>query len=478
MSTIFSSCAAINGEPLFTAELPDSSTIAEVFGRARQAAFRFRRVSIDQRIAWVRRYAEYLTDHRDEIRDLISLEVGKLPWDADAEVSASISKIELSIAAFQQRRSDHVIQPQPGSIQRHIRYRPIGIALVLGPFNFPLHLPGGQIVPLLIAGNAVVLKPSEQATAVGDWMLRAWNATGLPDDTLQMIVGGTETAITAIDSPDVDGVFLTGSRQAGLAIHRQLAGRPEVMLALEMGGNNPVVVAADADPLTTANLVSFSAFVSAGQRCTCARRAIFVDSPTCESQITALVDSVKQLRVGLPVDASAQVGPVISEAAATTLHQTYQRLVSLGCNPLVPWQVDDRFPSLVHPAILDASGLTDQAKRVIADLEWFGPMLVIDRVGDFDAAVQLASETPYGLAASLIGGTEMMFEQFVNEVRAGVVNWNGPTTGAAGVLPFGGIGASGNHRPAGYHAIDFCSDPIASLQRSEPVSDDPWSIVK
>ncbi|MGB7325588.1 MAG: aldehyde dehydrogenase family protein, partial [Rubripirellula sp.] len=472
MTTIFSSRAAITGETLFTAELPCSQEITAVFGRARLAALRFRQISVDQRIAWVRRYAEYLTEHRDEIRDLISLEVGKLSWDADAEVSASIAKIELSISAFRQRRSAFAIEPQSGSVERHVRYRPIGTALVLGPFNFPLHLPGGQIVPLLIAGNAIVFKPSEQATAVGDWMMRAWNAVGLPSDTLQMIVGGTQTAITAIDSPDVDGVFLTGSRGAGAAIHRQLAGRPEVMLALEMGGNNPVVVAPDADSLTTANLVSFSSFVSAGQRCTCARRAIFVKGANTESQITALVDAAKQLRVGLPVDASAQVGPVICDAAATTLHQTYQRLVSLGCKPLLPWRVDDRLPSLVHPAIVDASGLTDQAKQTIADLEWFGPMLVIDRAADFDAAVQSASSTPYGLAASLIGGTKIMFEHFVNEIHAGVVNWNGPTTGAAGVMPFGGIGASGNHRPAGYHAIDFCSDPIASLQRSQPPSDD------
>lgn len=489
MAKLFSSHAAIGGETLFSATIPSSSEIASVLTRSKIAGDQFRRVPLDQRIDWVRRYGKYLSEHRSEIRDLISVEVGKLGWDADAEVSASIGKVELSISAYESRRRDHAVDPiaaaaKPSAAQvtsalrRQVRYRPIGPALVLGPFNFPLHLPGGQIIPLLISGNSVVFKPSEHATAVGDWMVRAWNAIGLPPSVLQMLVGGRETAVTAIDSADVGGVFLTGSRAAGRAIHSQLAGRPDVLLALEMGGNNPVVVTPDADPIAVANLVSFSAFVSAGQRCTCARRAFFITAAPTDVQIDALIRTTRSLSVGLPGDASAQVGPLISAAAAAGLNRTYQRLMDLGCSPLMPWIVDRQHPSLVHPVILDATTLGPSAKRELAELEWFGPMLVIDRVADFDAAVRLAAATPYGLAASLIGGNAEMFERFIADVGAGIVNWNGPTTGAAGVMPFGGLGASGNHRPAGYHAIDSCSDPIASLQRDAPPADDPWSVTK
>ncbi|NND97635.1 MAG: aldehyde dehydrogenase family protein, partial [Pirellulaceae bacterium] len=125
---------------------------------------------------------------------------------------------------------------------------------------------------------------------------------------------------------------------------------------------------------------------------------------------------------------------------------------------------------------LDSSGLNDQARSELTQLEWFGPLLVIDRVADFDTAVDRASKTPYGLAASLLGGSREYFERFVDAAGAGVVNWNSPTTGAAGALPFGGLGDSGNHRPAGYFAIDFCSDPVASLEADQISGKDPWSI--
>ncbi|QDT03356.1 N-succinylglutamate 5-semialdehyde dehydrogenase [Rubripirellula lacrimiformis] len=479
MCTSISSFDSRTGQPLFAGDVTDWGQIAEVMRQAGVAADLWRRHPVDQRIQIVRRYGEILAEDRDKIRDLISGEVGKLPWDSAGEVSASIAKAELSIAAWQQRRSQQQVDDGSGPVRRIVRYRPLGVALVLGPFNFPLHLPGGQIIPALLAGNAVVFKPSEQATAVGQWMVQAWKRAGLPDHVLQMIVGGVETAVAAIDSPHVNGVFLTGSRAAGRAIHRQLSGRPGVLLALELGGNNPVVIDPSADPRVVAGLVSFSAFVSAGQRCTCARRAFFVEGRLGDQQIQALVDRTTQMRVGLCDDSpAAHVGPLISAAAATSLRETYQTLLDLGCSPLIPWQASDRNPALVHPVILDATGIPESAEATLGEMEWFGPILVVQRTGNLDRAFSLAASTPYGLSAALLGGSEDVFQRFVDQVGAGVVNWNGPTTGAAGALPFGGLGDSGNHRPAGYYAIDFCSDPVASLQRPAPSADDPWSVVE
>ncbi len=352
------------------------------------------------------------------------------------------------------------------------------MVLVLGPFNFPLHLPGGQIIPALLAGNAVVFKPSEQATAVGQWMQEAWQQIGLPEGVFQMISGGVETAVAAIDSPLVNGVFLTGSRAAGRAIGRQLGGRPDVLLALELGGNNPIVVT-DVDAAAAAGVVSLSAFVSAGQRCTCARRAIFVQSDRTASQIDALVAQTRAIRVGLPHDQpAAQVGPLISESAAVALNETYQRLLRLGCQAAVPMASDPRRANLVRPTIVDATRLADQQLAELGEMEWFGPLLVIQRVANFEAAIRSAALTPYGLAASLLGGTRAMFDRFVHHVGAGVVNWNRPTTGAAGSLPFGGLGDSGNHRPAGFYAIDFCNDPVASLESDSLPEEDAWGIAR
>ena len=477
MSTTFQSVSPINDTVVWSGTETTADQIDSVMGAAASASLRWRNTPLETRIDVVRRYTQYIDANRQTVSELITREVGKLPWDAAAEVSAAIAKSELSIRAIRQRRDNQIVEE--GSPRRLVRYQPIGVVLVLGPFNFPLHLPGGQIIPALLAGNAVVMKPSDQATAVGEWMANAWQASGLPNDVFQLILGRVAPAVAAIDSPHVGGVFLTGSRAAGQAIHRQLAGRYDVLLALELGGNNPIVVSGDVPASDVASTVTFSAFVSAGQRCTCARRAIFVDGPETDDQIQATVARTKDLRVGLPSDQPVpQIGPLISAAAAQSLQQTYDQLLKLGCDPVIPFRLDDRRANLVRPAIVDASSLGEADLAALGELEWFGPLLVLLRVGNMDDAFRAASMTAYGLAASLLGGDQDLFDRFVGAVGAGVVNWNRPTTGAAGALPFGGLGDSGNHRPAGFYAIDFCNDPVASLEAESMAAADPWSVAK
>lgn len=477
MSASFSSISPLDGSVVWQGEATAAGQIEQVMARAADQVHSWKGTPLADRIDLVRRYGEHLKNNRDQITDLISREVGKLAWDSSGEVGAAIAKVELSIQALEQRRGEQQIDG--GAVQRRIRYRPLGVSLVLGPFNFPLHLPGGQIIPALLAGNTIVFKPSDQATAVGQWISDAWQAVGLPDGVLQLITGGVDAAVSAIDSPHVTGVFLTGSYAAGCAIHRQLAGRPDVLLALELGGNNPIVLTGDVPPATAAAIVSFSAFITSGQRCTCARRAIVMDSEAAGDQVDALVEATSRLRVGMPGDdPSPQVGPVISSAAAENLKRTYDQLIGLGCQPRIEFEFDSRAANLVRPSIVDASDLAADQLKQIGRMEWFGPLLVIQRVGDFDAALASAANTSYGLAASLLGGTREMFDRFVADVGAGVVNWNGPTTGAAGALPFGGLGDSGNHRPAGFYAIDFCSDPIASLEQGQPSDSDPWDVAQ
>ena len=482
MSTEFESVSPIDGEVVWSGKATPPEEVQQRMTRSHIAWQKWKRTPLDSRIAIVRRYGEEVASARQEIADLITREVGKLSWDSAGEVAASIAKVEVSIKALQERRSTSVLEDvssQSVTVSRRVRYQPLGVTLVLGPFNFPLHLPGGQIIPALLAGNSVVFKPSEQATAVGEWMVDAWDRAGLPQDVLQMIPGEAATATAAIDAPELAAVFLTGGQRAGEAIHRRLAGRPAVLLALELGGNNPVVLMNDTDPAVAARLVSFSAFISAGQRCTCARRALFVVGDKTEQQIEALVQRTQSLRVAMPgADPVGQVGPLVSSSAAETLRQTYEKLIELGCRPLIPFRSHRENPGLVYPSILDATDLDGQAISEIGCHEWFGPMLVIARVPDFESALESAADTRYGLSAALLGGNVDGFEQFVERVGAGVVNWNGPTTGAAGNLPFGGLGDSGNHRPAGYFAIDFCNDPVASIEQPVPADTDPWGIAK
>ncbi|MCH5372690.1 MAG: aldehyde dehydrogenase family protein [Planctomycetes bacterium] len=488
MSAKLESISPINGEVVWSGQAADQEQVADAMEAAAAALPAWVGLPVDRRMEIVRAYGQYLQENRTTLASLITQEVGKLPWDAHAEVSAAIAKVELSISALQQRRATHVVsegaEAEPSGnrtvrVVRRVRHQPLGVALVLGPFNFPLHLPGGQIIPALLAGNTVVFKPSDQATAIGHWMHQAWRHAGLPDGVLQLLPGQVQTAVAAIDSPQVSGVFLTGSREAGRAIHRQLAGRFDVVLALELGGNNPIVVDGDASVQDVASVVSFAAFVSSGQRCTCARRALFIQNADSESQIDALCRRTNQLRVAMPgSQPEPHLGPLISAQAAAHLRETYDKLLHLGCQPLVPFQVDADHANLVRPCILDASQLATAALKEVGEHEWFGPILVIQRVPSFEAAVEAANRTPYGLAASLLGGTAEMFDAFAEKIKAGVVNWNAPTTGAAGTMPFGGLGDSGNHRPAGFYAIDFCCDPVASIERERLAQNDPWEVTQ
>ena len=482
MSQALVSVSPIDGRTLWEGVVAGEQEVRQCMGNAANALGVWRSKSVAERIAVVRRFGAELTARRIEISTLISREVGKLAWDADGEVAAAIAKVEVSIVAREQRAGDLQVESGNASaspIQRKIRYQPVGVTLVLGPFNFPLHLPGGQIIPALLAGNAVVFKPSEQAMAVAQWMVDAWYRAGLPRDVLQLLPGAAATAKLAIDAPEVSAVFLTGGRNAGNAIHRQLAGRPEVLLALELGGNNPIVTMDAVDPEDAARIISFSAFISAGQRCTCARRAVFLSNSAAKSQIATLVNETRSLRIGMPFGSPVpHIGPLVSEAALAGVKQVYDRLLTLGCKPLLPMEAAQSCSSLLGPAIVDATGIPVDGVREMNEMEWFGPLLVVQQVSDFDAAVEMAAGTPYGLSAALLGGTDKMFELFVDRVGAGVVNWNSPTTGAAGGLPFGGLGASGNHRPAGYFAIDFCCDPVASLEQTAPVAADPWDVAK
>jgi succinylglutamic semialdehyde dehydrogenase len=470
----FSSRCPIDGTPVWEGEESRADEIAGVMQRADQAARTWRSMPVETRMGIVRRYAAYLQQHRLEIESLLVREVGKLRHDAISEVDASIAKIENSVLAFEQRRSSS--QTMMGAVSREIRYRALGVVVVLGPFNFPLHLPAAQIIPALLAGNAVVFKPSERATAIGLWMAKAWNESGVPQGVFQTIVGGADVAVHAVNSPKTKGVFLTGSRRTGLALRHMLVQRYDVMLAMELGGNNPIVVEPEVSPDIAASLVTHSAFVSSGQRCTCARRAIYFGQGHAERQLSKLVERSSRLKIGSPLDTpSPDLGPLISVEAIQSIERLYDQLIERGCEPLLKPNRASRHRTCISPGIIDATRLSLSDYREIGDMEWFGPVLVARLVDNFESAIESASATAYGLSAALLGGTRAMFDRFADEVGAGVVNWNRGTTGAAGLQPFGGLGQSGNHCPAGFFAIDSCNDPVASLAADTLPANDPWA---
>ena len=455
MAETLTSYEPATGETLWSGTVgdPDAEIAA---ARAAWPAWAARPFAV--RVETLRRFANLARARTEPFADLIARETGKPLWEARTEVEAVINKVDISVGAYAERTAQRRLEGAMGA-RVAVRHKPHGVLAVLGPYNFPAHLPNGHIVPALIAGNAIVFKPSEKTPAVGEFLTGLYHEAGVPEGVVRCVQGGPEVGKALAAHPGHDGLLFTGSARAGLALHRQFADAPHKILALEMGGNNPLVVWDAKDLHAAATIAVQSAYLSAGQRCTAARRLIVRDGEhqNLVETITRLVD---RLIVDHPHASPAPfMGPVIDNDAADQLQEAFLELMGKGGRAIrrLDRKTDDR--PFLTPALID---VTEVSRR--PDAELFGPVLQIVRVADFDSAIAEANATRYGLSASLIGGTPEMYDKFWANVRAGVINWNKPTNGAPSNAPFGGVGLSGNHRPSAFYAADYCAYPVTSSE--------------
>jgi len=254
---------------------PAGDAAAEV-AAARAAFPEWARQPLSFRSETLRRFANVVRTREEQFATLIARETGKPFWEARTEVTAVINKVDISIAAYAERTPIKKKDSEVGN-RIALRHKPHGVLAVLGPYNFPAHLPNGHIVPALIAGNAVVFKPSEKTPATGALLVECLHEAGVPDGVMRLLIGGPEQGRKLASEAGIDGLLFTGSARAGMAIHKQFAETPNKILALELGGNNPLVVWHAKDIEAAATLVVQSAYLSAGQRCTAARRLIVED---------------------------------------------------------------------------------------------------------------------------------------------------------------------------------------------------------
>ncbi len=451
----------VSQEACWTGDQAISADIEEAVAAARRAFPSWRRTSLDERIAILNTFAGLLEQNKPALADIIGRETGKPLWEAMTEVASMIGKVAISITAYAERTGVRESQGPAGNAL--LRHRPHGVVAVFGPYNFPGHLPNGHIVPALLAGNTVVFKPSELTPAVAEATVRLWQEAGLPDGVLNLMQGAVDTGIALARHKGLDGLFFTGSCATGHKLHAQFAGQPEKILALEMGGNNPLIIGdfEDAGARKAAlHHTLFSAFVSAGQRCTCARRLLVPQGAAGDQFLQELVTAASGLQVGGYKDEPQPfMGALISMAAAEALLTAQRRLQVAGGTSLLEMRPQRPGTALLTPGIIDVSNM-----QIHRDEEVFGPLLQVWRYSTFDEAIALANQTRFGLAAGLLGGTRAQYEQLQEEARAGIINWNKPLTGASSAAPFGGVGASGNHRPSAYYAADYCAYPVASLE--------------
>jgi len=465
----FASHNPATGEVVWQGEAADAAAVDAAVSKARETFKSWGFLPFEERKTHVEAFGRVVERRKDELAEAIARETGKPLWDSASEVVAMIGKIAISIQAYRERTGEkHVTN---AGVTTAVRHRPHGVAAVFGPYNFPAHLPNGHIVPALLAGNTVVLKPSELTPGVAELMVDCWHEEDLPDGVVNLVQGERETGKALASHPGIDALYFTGSSDTGHILSKQFADTPHKILALEMGGNNPLVVwdAANIDAVVYYTIQS--AYMTAGQRCSCARRLILPEKDA-DKIIEALLAKIPSIQIGAYTDTpEPYMGPLVSNKEAEKILAAQDVLKKLGGKILAEVKRPQANLPFLTPGLVEVTGV-----QGVADREYFGPLLQVYRVKDFDAAIREANNTRFGLTAALLSDDKTKFDRFIRETHAGIINWNRQTTGASSAAPYGGLGLSGNHRPAAYYAADYCAYPVASTEMDKltvPVAKTP-----
>jgi succinylglutamic semialdehyde dehydrogenase len=454
-----------SGEVLWAGKAADTETVDAAVAAARAAFPGWARLEFSERHTFLSRFVELVQEHSDALTRLIATEAGKPLWESKTEANSLVTKLGASVDAYKSRVSES--DREVRGLRSRTRFRPHGVMAVLGPFNFPASMANSHIMPALLAGNTVVFKPSEQTPVIGLIVSRLWQKAGLPPGVMNCITGAKNTGEYLIAHKDIDGVLLVGSYGAGMSIRRMLVDSPQKIVALEMGGNSPLVIWDYDDLDAVVHIIIQSAFMSGGQRCSAARRLLIPKSDT--ALIPRLTEVLRKLRIGdFNLKPEPYYGPLIRPAAANEVIRRTKELVSGGAELILEPIQQGPIRTVVTPGLIGVDNCSNDR-----DEEIFGPILKIRRYSNFEEAIAIANDTKFGLAAGIVCRTKERFDEFFHAVKAGIVNWNQQLTGATTLAPFGGVKHSGNFRPAGFLSADYCSYAIASFEVEKPKLPDP-----
>lgn len=451
------------GEKIWEGKIATKSEIDEIINKSKLSQIEWEFTPLEERKRIVLNFAQLVKENLDEAATIIAQENGKPFWEAKTEVNSLVNKVQVVFDAYEERAKSKTKEMTNGRVSI-TRYRPHGVMVVLGPFNFPMSMPNSHVMPAIYAGNTVIFKPSERTPKSAEFYLNLWQRAGLPKNVLQIVNGDYNVGRYLINSKEVNGVLFIGSHKAGKAIEQDLIMQNKIC-ALEMGGNSPLVVWDYSDVRATINIVIQSTFISSGQRCSAARRLI-VNSNIYDSLIPALCKAINDIIVGdaFQTNPTPFMGPMIDKKAVDVFLAQYEALIRQGATPLVEAKVlKELGENFVKPALIDVS------ECEIADEEIFGPLLQVYRANNLEQAISIANDTQYGLAAGIVTENDEIYNTFFNKIRAGIVNRNQPLTGSTTIAPFGGMKASGNNRSAGYLSVDYCVYPCASIESNAAI---------
>ncbi len=420
------------GATVLEIEAASPREVDEAVARARAAGRRWARIPVAERGEVLRRFADVLDRDADRLAALLVAEVGKLRRDADGEVTWT--------ADTARWYADH--PPRDEAVaEARVRRRPLGVIAAVTPWNVPLVTPAWKWLPALMAGNAVVWKPSELATATALATAEAFAEAGLPDDVLAVLPGDAETATTLCRHPDVAGVHFTGSTAAGRAV-AALAGPRFARVALEMGGNGPMVVLDDADLDAAADASLTSAFLGAGQSCTAGERFL-VHEAVHDAYLEKLLAAVDRVtRLGDPFDPATTLGPLNNEPTAEKMDRHIADALDRGATLVRGGARAEGFPTRLYYEATVLDGVTEE--MVVANEETFGPIVPVTTIRDEAEALRIVDSSPYGLLAAVWTRDLARGLRFAESARTGWVNVNASTNHWESHLPFGGRAGTGS----------------------------------
>ena len=453
----FESTSPANGEAIGTFPRSGAEDVARAVAAAKSAYEDWRLVPAPRRGEILFRFAQLLTDQKEDVSQLMAREMGKVLPEARGDVQEAIDMAYYMGGEGRRLFGQTTPSELPDKFNMSVR-QPIGVVGVITPWNFPIAIPSWKILPALVCGNTVVFKPATDTPTLGERFVELLIEAGVPGGVVNIVHGGGgEVGNAIVIHPDVPVITLTGSRETGVQVTKDAADRLK-HVHLELGGKNAIIVLDDADLELAVEGIVWSAFGTSGQRCTAASRVIAQDG-IYDELTSRLVDEAEKLRLGVGWEQDTDVGPVINQAALEKIHSYTTIGKDEGATLLTGGEVasGDGFDKgfYYRPTIF---GDVDPEMR-IAQEEIFGPTVGIIKVSDADEAIRVSNGIKYGLSSSIFTRDVNKAFRAMRDLKAGITYINAGTIGAEVHLPFGGVKDTGNgHREAGQAALDFFTE--------------------
>jgi succinylglutamic semialdehyde dehydrogenase len=429
---------------------------------ARAAFLPWAKLGLEKRMEYMNRLKEAFQGHQDKLAQAIARETGKPLWEAKTEVTAMIGKIAITIDHSLKLVAAEKIEDVMPKTDGWIRFKPRGVMAVLGPFNFPGHLPNGHIIPALLTGNTVVFKPSDKTPVIAQLMAEMYQEADFPPGVFNLIHGKGDVGKRLVESEYIDGVLFTGSYEVGLKIKQATLSHHWKILALEMGGKNCTVVWRDADLEKAVYDTVVGSFLTTGQRCSGTSKVI-LHADIKDRFVENFYETAKKLTIG-HWSKNVFMGPLIDAGAV----ENYIRFQEIAKREGAESLMRGKSLELEHEGyyVTPSINIVDKfnPKSFYQQNEIFGPNVAMMTTTSFDEALLIQNTSGYGLSMALFTEDKALYDRALIEARVGLLNWNRTTNGASSRLPFGGMGKSGNDRPSAHFAVQYCTVPVASLE--------------